>query len=133
MGAVSEYFCTNFHPKSNAGKVQFHSNCCANIHPKSTVQVYIYSIHIWGQFQSTFVQIFIQKVMQGKCSFTGFLCIQNLHPKSTVQGDFQLLPLGRLSECSSSSRWWRRRGSSSSKLGACWLFTTWPWISDLLL
>ncbi len=41
---------------------------------------------IYGQFQSVFLQIFIQKVLHGKCSFTVFLCIQNLHPKCSIQG-----------------------------------------------
>jgi hypothetical protein len=36
--AVSEYFSTNFHPNSIAGKLQFHSVLCIqNFHPKSTV------------------------------------------------------------------------------------------------
>ncbi len=81
-----------------------------------------------GAVSEYFSTNFIQKVMQGKCSYTVFLCIQNLHPKSYCTGAFELLPLGMLSECCSSSR-----RSSSSKLGASWLFTSWPWISDLLL
>jgi len=59
-----------------------------------------------------------------------------VHPKYSSKrhctGAFELLPLGMLSECSSSRRR-RRRRSSSSKLGVCWLFISWPWISDLLL
>ncbi len=120
------FYANNLHPKGTVqGYMQFHSNCCAHLHPKSAVQGYIYI----GSFRVILYKFSSKKYWRESAVSHCFV-----HPKFSSKiywtGAFELLPLGMFSECSS-----RRSSisSSSSKLGACWLFTSWPWISDLLL